>query len=448
MPLPQLTVLKEIIIKIDNQAVFLNPNLAIPIRQTDIPAEHMTFRSREEIFWKVELLEYNAENKCWKVRITDYCIKDTQNFSRQQSTREVLRLSFESFDWQKLEPLLSSYHKIKLLDVLKNHETERLLKEKTTGVPAYAMPGAGTPSQSPGDKLTDSPADPRLLTRTYEVELSVYFSETQFMLGYLAFTKYVKEVDDTVAFKIPNDFILPEFENIKSWFARKLKSRKFRVNATITTTGGEVTSVTATAPQIAMINEALVDSIKYQRTLALTKSPKLPDIDKSLFTAEDIFNTGESDDVEGNVFRQDEKDILQFLITHHNTRNKKQLEYLSGHKQSANFRIRFTLHPNFGFLFLIEGMENNHFVWELLNTHATYIWSIGKSERDIELQYRRVEDIINTIRNTGREQYKRAYKNNHHDSDLIFCSIEHDDITSSFVDGFVKWKHKLNEKLI
>ncbi len=230
MSLPQLTVLKEIIIKIDNQAVFLNPKLAIPIRQTDIPAEHMTFRSREEIFWKVELLEYNAENKCWKVRITDYCIKDTQNFSRQQSTREVLRLSFESFDWQQLEPLLSSYHKIKLLDVLQNHETERLLKEETTGV----------------------------------------------------------------------------------------------------------------------------------RTLALTKSPKLPDIDKSLFTAEDIFNTGESDDVEGNVFRQDEKDILQFLISHHNTRNKKQLEYLSGHKQSANFRIRFTLHPNFGFLFLIEGMENNH----------------------------------------------------------------------------------------
>ena len=348
--------LKEIIIKIDNQAVFLNPNLAIPIRQTDIPAEHMTFRSREEIFWKVELLEYNAENKCWKVRITDYCIKDTQNFSRQQSTREVLRLSFESFDWQKLEPLLSSYHKIKLLDVLQNHETERLLKEETKGVPAYAMPGAGKSSQSPGDKLTDSPADPRLLTRTYEVELSVYFSETQFMLGYLVFTRYVKEVDDTVAFKIPNDFILPEFENIKSWFTRKLKSRIFRVNATITTTGGEVISVTATAPQIAMINEELVDSIKYQRTLALTKSPKLPDIDKSLFTAEDIFNTGESDDVEGNVFRQDEKDILQFLITHHNTRNKKQLEYLSGHKQSANFRIRFTLHPNFGFLFLIVAL--------------------------------------------------------------------------------------------
>ncbi|MFM8372071.1 MAG: hypothetical protein ACKOCO_06770, partial [Bacteroidota bacterium] len=341
-----------------------------------------------------------------------------------------------------------SYHKIKLLDVLQNHETKQLLKETPPGVPAYAMPGTNTTSQSPADKEAHTPADPHFLTRTYEVELSVYFSDTQFMLGYLAFTQSVKEVHDSVEFRIPNDFILPEFENIKSWFARKLKSRKFRVNAVITTVGGEVTSVTATAPLIAMISEELVDSIKYQRTLALTKSPKLPDIDKSLFTAEDIFNTGESDDVEGNVFRQDEKDILQFLITHHNTRNRKQLEYLSGNKQSANFRIRFTLHPNFGFLFLIEGRENNHFVWELLNTHATYIWSIGKSERDIELQYRRVEDIINTIRNTGREQYKRAYKNNHHDSDLVFCSIEHDDITSSFVDGFVKWKHRLNERLI
>ena len=446
---------KEIVIKIENEFVFLNPDLAIPIRQTDIPVDYMTFRSREEIFWTVEMLEYNGDNKCLKVRIIDYNTKDTPKHKLQKPKKEVLQLSFQSFDWLKLEPLLSSYHKIKLLDFLENHETERLLKEKQTGVPAYALPGASSPGRNENnpsgienDGNTPTSAESRPLVKIYEVELSVYFSDTRFMLGYLAFSKYVKEVDDTVDFKIPNDFILPEFENIKSWFARKLKSRKFRVHATITTTGGEVTSVSATAPQISMINEELIDSIKYQRTLALTKAPKLPDIDKSLFTAEDIFDTGEPENVEGNVFRQDEQDILRFLVGQDSTRNRKQLEYLSGSKQSANFRIRFTLHPNFGFLFLIEGRENNHFVWELLNTHATYIWSIGKSEKDIELQYRRIEDIINTIRNSGREQYKRAYRQNHHDSDLVFCSIEHDDITSGFVDGFVKWKHKLNERLL
>lgn len=446
---------REIIIKIENRAVFLNPDLAIPILQTDIPVDHLTFRASKDIFWKVEMLEYNPDNKCLKVRIIDYNAKDTHKHHLQKPKKEVRQLSFVPFDWPQLEPLLSSYRKIKLLDVLQNHEDERLLKEKQTGVPAYAMPGAHLSarndddhSRSLNDRDMPGSTETRPLVKIYEVELSVYLSDTTFKLGYLTFSKYVKEVKDTVEFKIANDFILPEFDNIKSWFARKLRSRKLRVLATITTTGGEVTSVSATAPEVAMINEELIDSIKYQRTLSITRSPKLPDIDKSLFTAEDIFETGDSEDVEGNVFRQDEKDILQFLISHHNTRNRKQLEYLSGNKQSANFRIRFTLHPNFGFLFLIEGRENNHFVWELLNSHATYIWSIGKSEKDIELQYRRIEDIINTIRDTGREQYKRAYKNNHHDSALVFCSIEHDDITSGFVDGFVKWKHKLNERLI
>jgi hypothetical protein len=56
-------------------------------------------------------------------------------------------------------------------------------------------------------------------------------------------------------------------------------------------------------------------------------------------------------------------------------------------------------------------------------------------------------DILSILLDTGRDQYKRAYRNNHHDSDLVFSVIEHDDISFDFVDGFVKWKHKLNEKI-
>lgn len=267
------------------------------------------------------------------------------------------------------------------------------------------------------------------------------------MLGYVTFGKIIKEVGEKVDFKIKNNYILAEFENIKSWFTKKLKTKKFKVNATITITDGKATEVIAVSPQISMIDAELIDSIRYQRTIALTKSPSVKETDKSLFTAEQIFGEMKTDNLEGNVFNQNEQDILSFILDNHKTRNRKQLEYLSGSKQAENSKLRFTLHPNFGFLFFLEGKENNHFVWELLNSHATYIWSIDKSENEIEVQYKRIEASINTIRDSGREQYKRTYRQNHHDSDRVFCVIEHNDITSNFVDGFVKWKYKLNEKI-
>jgi len=440
--------LKELIIKVDNLDIYLSPNLSIPIQHTNIPIEHCKFRSYEDIFWKVELLEYNSENKCWKMKVVDYFANDIKNFDHQKSTREVERIAFEKFDWLKFEQHLSNYQKIKLLDILNNHDVERFFKEEPIEKVVRTNTIENLIEQDRSDTTTFAPVEREPLIENFKIKFTVYFSNAYFMLGYVSFSQNIKEVNEKVEFKIKNDYILPEFENIKAWFAKKLKTKKFTVIANITLVDWKVTEVTSSSPQIEMINAELVDSIKYQRTLSITKSPRVSDTDKSLFTAEELFGEMKTDDIEGNVFKQNEQDIISFLLENYKTRNRKQLEYLSGSKQSENTKLKFTLHPNFGFLFLIEGKENNHFVWELLNSHATYIWSVGKSEQDIELQSKRIEATINDIRYNGREQYKRAYKQNHHDSDLVFCVIEHDDITSNFVDGFVKWKHKLNEKII
>ncbi|MEY3249546.1 MAG: hypothetical protein RL742_1589, partial [Bacteroidota bacterium] len=129
-------------------------------------------------------------------------------------------------------------------------------------------------------------------------------------------------------------------------------------------------------------------------------------------------------------------------------RNRQQLIYLSGAKQSKNEKIRFTLAPNFGFLFLVEGEQYNHFVWELLNSHATYIWSIGKTRQDLKLQYQRIEQAINTIRNSSRSAYKNAYRQQQTDQDLAFNYLQHQHAESALVDGFPKWKHQLNALLV
>ena len=95
--------LNELIIKVDNQYVSLSPELTVPIQDTNIPIQHCSFRSHTDIFWRVQLLDYNTDTKCWKVNVIDYFPSNIKNFSRQRSTKEVERIAFEAFDWFYLE---------------------------------------------------------------------------------------------------------------------------------------------------------------------------------------------------------------------------------------------------------------------------------------------------------------------------------------------------------
>jgi hypothetical protein len=204
----------------------------------------------------------------------------------------------------------------------------------------------------------------------------------------------------------------------------------------------------ATSTHIELINPELIDSVKILRTYELIKEPKSSNPGKALFTIDEIFNQFDSEDIRGNVFHQTEQDILNILAEKSNARNQKQIDYLSLKRQSEKYKLRYTLKPNFGYLFYIEGVQHNHFVWELINSNATYIWSFKKDERDIEMQYSRIESIVNNIRTKGREKYKKTYNDENQDNDIIFKPISHEEIDSKSKDGFLIWKNKLNEQLI
>lgn len=423
----------ELIIKVCNDRIYFNPRLSIPIQQTNIPKKHLTFRFHQDFFWKVEMLGYNSSDKCLKVKVAEYGTSEISKFDQQQPKKDVKQLLFEKFDWEKLEPLLTSYQKIKLREILFNIDASHFSR------------GDVLTTTASKPELTIAELQPRVVKSTEDFWID--FTDAHFMLGYVTFKKYIKKLGKELDFKIPNEHILAEFENIKFWFARKLKTKKFKVSVFITLKDDQLTEVLATSKHIDQITPEFIDSVKYQRTFALTKEPRFGNPDKSLFTADEIFSEIDTDDLEGNVFNQSEEDILNFFLEKSDIRNKKQLAYLAGKKQSENHKLRYTLAPNFGFLFLVEGLENNHFVWELLNSHATYVWSIDKQQREIDLQFKRIESIVNTVRTSGRENYKRAYRNNHQDNDLVFRVINHEHVASDLVDAFPKWKSKLNEQL-
>jgi len=420
------------IIKINNKNVWFNKTDSISISFTNIPIDFLKFNDGQEILWKVERKKFDFGYNTLHIEVVDYYCTDYNTFIKQKNDELIRNLIFEVLDWVKLEPLLSSFQKEKIAFLLKN--TSSVNETKTLEF------NSGIDYQVTNQKIKQEP-----IITNFSEEFTININDCRFMLGYVKFSKHIKRLNHTIDFKIINDNILAEFDNIKYWFSKKLKTKKFKIRATFILTNNKLTTYEAVSNDVDKIDQQLIEGIKVMRTLAITKSIRPKDLNKALFTSDDLYSLDNTNDLDGNVFKQTEKDILDTLIEKGNVRNKRELTYLSGSKQSLNYRMRFTNHPKFGFIFTIEGELNNHFIWELLNSHATYIWTIGKEKKEIELQYKRIESTINTILECGRENYKRAYQTANQDNDLIFNVINHKNKNSGLIDEFPIWKHRINE---
>jgi hypothetical protein len=298
----------------------------------------------------------------------------------------------------------------------------------------------------PANKSYYIPRGP--FTEHLNINFSIKFQEAKFIDGSVTFKKYIKKIGTEIDFRIDNSSLLEEFDNLKLWFSKKLKTKRFNVSSKITLVDGKFSHATTSSPEIEMITPNIIESIKYDRTIALTKPPKKYNPKKSIYNTDDLFQLIDPEIRDGNVFNQSGPEIIKSLTQTEFVRNRKQLEYLSDVKQTINSKIRYTISPLFGFIFLHETMLKYHFIWELLQSHATYTWSIDKENKDILALYDKIEEIINVIKIIGRDEYKKTNSTKNIGNEFTFKAIEHQDITINLDDGFFKWKSKLNELLV
>lgn len=418
---------KTIIIRLTPEKLYFNGNDAIDLEQTNLPVQRIAALKFDSVYWRIALVRFDRQTGALTAEAVDYFPRkeDIELFDTQNPRFKINSICISNLrDDDTIADAVRYYHR----------RLARLLREPETGYSAdYQEVKPSAVGRVIGAKT---------IFRTFHV----YFKDSRFGAGHIFFEKYVEEIGKPVAFRIPNDFVLPEYDYIKSYFAKALGSKKFKAEAAISVSGEEI-DATATSEIIDRIDEKLIDSVKTAHTIGLTQKRTFFNPDKSLFTSDDVFDGMNDEVAEGNVFRQSEEDILSFLMNQKNIRNRKQLEYLAG-KQVVNEKLRFTLHPHFGFLFLLDGKTMRHYCWELLDSHATYVWSLNKDPEPLERQYRRIEIIINSIRNIGRDRYKSSYRVSHRDEDIVFSVISHKNIHSHFVEGFVGWRHKLNERII
>ena len=233
---------------------------------------------------------------------------------------------------------------------------------------------------------------------------------------------------------IPKYDIREEFDAVKNYFANILKTKKIEVKVYIEITDDEVSSIEAKSPEIEKINKNLIDNVKFEFVKDTIRKKINIDIDKSLFTMDEYFETFADEKFKANTFYKNDKELFEDLLSISNTKHYKHLRFLSSKHSHSIMKLRF-VHKQFSFIFLIEGDRNYHIIWETLDTEeATYVWHISKDINILKTTLIKIEEIINVIKVQGKTAYISS-------TDDQFRRIYHD--YSELVDGFIKWKGEI-----
>jgi hypothetical protein len=412
---------RTILFHITNAGIRLNPQDRIAWTATNFPPKSgFHFSEHRPHYWRVRQEAYDRANGELTVTVLGYEVAEPEpGFSSQHPKAPVRRIHFRPLDWAELQGQLSAYRK---------EDFEALLPKAADTEPTFGS-----------SNLTSH--DPEV--RRIPFEVKVPLQKLRFKLGYAETEKRLPGIPDPVRILLSNPHILPEFEAIKPFFGKLLGKRSVDISGVAEVLGVLVRSVHCSSPDLDRINDQSIASVRRMVLRDSIRAARVPRVDKSLFGSDEIFDDTPAEAL-GNTYRQQERLLLEEILDAQQIGNRAQLHYLAGQVHEAAAPLKFTLQPHFGFLFYHRGETMHHFLWELLNTNATYLWSLPREPFTLAQAYPLLEREINTIRDQGRMTYIQQVDRNA----FVFHRIPHEHRNSSFVDGFPLWRARLMEKLV
>lgn len=397
---------RTIIISVSNQGIFLNPSMCLSLSKTNIPFDALQFKDSKSIYWLAEMISYDSNSALLRLKIVDYNPSEVSNFTNQKPKALVEQISFEAFHWNTFQLFLSSY---KLKDIESIITREEFVKP---------------------------------ILKEFEVAQRVSISKLKFEMGYVSFTKKFKWAKGQDKYRITLPESIPEYDYIKAYFSKILKKKSIDVQFQIKSDQSSTYVSKVVSHDLNKINSESIHVLKIQKMHEWsTKRPKFDAPDKALFDFDEMIALYD-DQALGNV-DVFEKDLLFQVLEQKDIRNKFQLKHLSAHIHNENLKLMLTLVPQFGFVFTHVGREMIHFIWELLESHATYIWSIPLTHRNKARE--KVENEIKAINALGRTMYKSQFEAR---DDLFFNILVHKSSNYSYEQYFSKWRLKLESLLI
>lgn len=282
------------------------------------------------------------------------------------------------------------------------------------------------------------PAGNMSTKKIIEQSFTVPIRHLHFHYGGVSCKKLVKELNKTVSITIINYDIREEFDAVKEYFANALGSPNIQMDVRIEVVNGVPRMLDAQSPEIAAIGGGMIETVRFQFVKDAVKKKTKVEAPQTLLTMEELFNAISDNKVDAAAFYKDEKSLADDLLLITETKHYHHLQYLSSKHAFGVLRLRFILKP-FSFLFLLEGSEHYHLVWETLDTEeATYAWPVEKDEAKLKLALKKVEDVIHLVKVQGKVAYISSEEKNYR---RIFHKY------SEGVKGFVKWKGELESGL-
>ncbi len=279
--------------------------------------------------------------------------------------------------------------------------------------------------------LFDEPTEfiPEKQSLIIEKQIKIAIEDLDFRYGNVGFEYVDKESNQRFDFEIENEEFRPEFEVLKPYFIKVLKSNSIIIDISAEIENGVILSQLAASSDIENINKEIVESVKFQ---FLNKSfvGQIPTSKQNILTANELPKNQ-------NIY-SDAESILEDLLKGKQYKHSKHIQFLADKHERNVMKLRFVLQP-FSFVFLVAGEQNYHIVLETLDTEeATYIWHTDKSKTVIIETVKQIDKELNIIKEKGRQAYLETHPQN-------FSRIVHD--YSDGNKGFTIWKGLLEERL-
>jgi len=264
---------------------------------------------------------------------------------------------------------------------------------------------------------------------TLDETLKIPIDQLEFQFGNISFSHLAKEVNFILTFEIENKIIRPEFNVLKSYFAKQLKSKFVQISVYAEFQNHLLIAQSAASPALERINKEMIDSLKFQFSQKHFLKKQIPVEGKILHNLQSLQATDQQ-------LYQSEAELLDDLLSDENIKHYRPLKYLASKHEAHILKIRFVLAP-FSFIFLLAGEQNFHLILETLNTEeATYIWHLKKDLQSLRAEIIALEHQLNQIRAQGRQWFLANQPPN-------FNRLLHDYFDPQ--KGFITWKDQLEE---
>ena len=280
------------------------------------------------------------------------------------------------------------------------------------------------------DEPTEEIVNSKNIT-TIEKEVKVSIEDLEFRYGSVAFKSLIPETKTELEFEIENLAVRPEFEVLKPYFAKALKSKNIKVDIHAEFENSQLVSLLATSADIEKINQEVIEGVKFK---FITKNF----FGQKQITEENLLTATELQNGKQQLY-SDGQQLLDDILNNKDFKHSQQLRFLANRHEGTHLKIRFVLSP-FSFVFLLSGEQHFHIILETLDTEkATYLWHTDKNKQALINKVKEIDQQLDIIRNKGRQAFLETNPGN-------FSRILHD--YSDKKKGFIIWKDLLEEQIV